>query len=306
MKFIIYNPRTHLFDFFLNSLKLSLKDINIDMLIYNNNNFFNDDNIDYKNDIILIIINPHFIFDYSEIRNNIISIKNRFKYKILYITEPINFIIERKIYEDIIRTINPFALWTYTNHNLNKLKFKLNIFRIFPLYNLAYNFVNIEKSLLKQRNNNDIIFLGNITDNRKNICDMFGSNLINKTESWTKEEWTNILSNNLFYLNLHRRIRCESIELFRIVPILANGGVIFSESVNMGEEEEFRDYNIIFTNRENLFNVFTEYKNNINYEKIYLKAEIYRNDMLNKNGLEYFMKYYNEFIKNPVIVPKTI
>ena len=74
MKFIIYNPRTYLFDFFLNALSISLKDINIDILIYNDNNkngFLNNDNIDYKNDIIMIIINPHFIFDYIEIQNNI-------------------------------------------------------------------------------------------------------------------------------------------------------------------------------------------------------------------------------------------
>ena len=294
MKFIIYNPKTYLFDFFLNALSLSLKHIDnkIEMIIYNNNNFFYDDNIDYKKDIIMIIINPHFIFDYSEIRENILSIKNRFKYKILYITEPINFIIERKIYEDIIKMINPFALWTYTNHNLNKLKIKINIFRIFPLYNLAYNFVNIEKSLLKERNNNDIIFFGNITDNRKNICNIFGNNLINKTESWTVEQWTEILNNNLFYLNLHRRIGCKSIELFRIVPILANGGVIFSENVNKEEEEEFKNYNIIFTERENLFNTFTFYKKNINYEKIYEKTIAYRNDMLNEDGLNNFIKNF--------------
>jgi len=294
MKFIIYNPKTYLFDFFLNALSLSLKHIdnNIDMIIYNNNKFFYDDNIDYKKDIITIIINPHFIFDYSEIRETILSIKNRFKYKVLYITEPINFVIERKIYEDIIKMINPFALWTYTNHNLDKLNIKIYVFRIFPLYNLAYNFLTIEKSLLKERNNENIIFFGNITDNRKDICNMFGNNLINKTESWTVEQWTHILNNNLFYLNIHRRIRCKSIELFRIVPILANGGVIFSESVNKREEKEFEYYNIIFTERENLFNAFTMYKNNINYDEIYEKTIAYRNDMLNKNGLEYFMKYY--------------
>ena len=212
----------------------------------------------------------------------------------MYITEPINFIIEKKIYEDIIKIINPFALWTYTNENLNKLNIKTRIFRIFPLYNLAYNFVKIEKSLLEKRNNNDIIFFGNITDNRKDICNMFGNNLINKTKSWTKEEWTEILNNNLFYLNIHRRVRCKSFELFRIVPILANGGIIFSESVNKEEEYEFKDYNIIFTERENLFNVFTTYKNknNINYDEIYEKTLAYRNNMLNRNGLQHFMKYY--------------
>ena len=55
MKFIIYNPRTYLFDFFLNSLTISLNELNINILIYNNNDngFLSNDNIDYKNDIMI-------------------------------------------------------------------------------------------------------------------------------------------------------------------------------------------------------------------------------------------------------------
>jgi hypothetical protein len=298
MKFIIYNPATFLFDFFLESLSISLKNKNHELLIFNNNTFLYDENINHKKDIIIVIVNPHFIIDYPEIEQCIMSIKNKFKYKILYITEPINFMIEKKIYVDIVNMLKPFVLWTYTNENLNKLNVNNRIFRIFPLYNLAYNFINIDLNNIKNRNTENIVFIGNITDNRKDICNIFGKYLINKTESWTKEQWKDILNNNLFYLNIHRRVGCKSLELFRIVPLLANGGVIFSESVNKDEEKEFEDYNIIFTTRENLINLFNEYKKNIDlyYEQIYFKTLLYRKNMLNNDRLDSFFKYFNQII----------
>lgn len=293
MKIIVYNPATNLFDFFLDALLLELNNINIDLIIYNNNDFFENKTINYNKDIILIIINPHFIYDYIDIQKNLLSIKNKFRYKILYITEPINFIIEKKIYKDIINIIKPFVLWTYTYENFNKLFVNLKIFRIFPLYNIKYNFIDkINFQNIKNRNNSNIIFIGNITDNRKEICNMFGNILINVNNIWTKNDWGNILNNNLFYLNIHRRIGCKSLELFRIIPILSNGGVIFSESVNEEEEKEFKDYNIIFTNRDNLLNLFTEFKNNIDYEDIYYKLLMYKKNMLNKSGLDKFIEYY--------------
>ena len=64
MNFIIYNPKTYLFDFFLDSLLIELKNININLLIFENNDFFNNNIIDYNKDIIIIIVNPHFIYDY--------------------------------------------------------------------------------------------------------------------------------------------------------------------------------------------------------------------------------------------------
>ena len=97
-------------------------------------------------------------------------------------------------------------------------------------------------------------------------------------------------------MNIHRRIGCKSLELFRIVPILSNGGVIFSESINKEEEQEFSNYNIIFSNRDNLYDLFIKYKNNINYEEIYKKTLEYRKNMLNNSGLDNFLNYYNSFI----------
>ena len=47
---------------------------------------------------------------------------------------------------------------------------------------------------------------------------------------------------NLFYLNVHRRVNCKSFESFRIIPLLANGSVIFSELCNESEIEEYKNY----------------------------------------------------------------
>ena len=99
MKLIIYNPATHLFDFFINSLKYELLNRNIETILYNKDTYYENNNP------ILIIVNPHFIFDYKEIYDNIINISKIFKYKILYLSEPINFIIEKKIYNDLIKLI---------------------------------------------------------------------------------------------------------------------------------------------------------------------------------------------------------
>lgn len=296
MKLIIYNPATNLFDFFIESIiyEFNKKNISIIFINVDDNNKFFSDVINYKNDILLIIINPHFIFDNAIINNDIKTFGKKFKYKILYLTEPINFIIEKKIYEDIIKTINPFCLWTYTLENFNKLNIKIPIFKIFP-YNKIYSFIsNITIDNLKEKINDKIVFIGNINDNRKDICNLFDKNgcFINFYDKWSKEEWKIILENHLFYLNVHRRIGCKSFESFRIIPILSNGGVIFSEKVNTIEENMFKDYNIIFTDKSELYNTFINYIQNINYEEIYNKTLLFKKNMEKSENIDNFIKYY--------------
>jgi hypothetical protein len=113
MKFIIYNPATNLFDFFINSLIFEFKNRDIETIVINKNNInFEEYYLDYKKDIILILINPHFIFDYEDIDNTIKNINKIFTFKILYLTEPINFIVEKRIYLELISKIKPYLLWT--------------------------------------------------------------------------------------------------------------------------------------------------------------------------------------------------
>jgi hypothetical protein len=283
MKFIIYNPKTELFNFFVNAFIEHLNNKNINNDIYNNINIYN-----YDKDIILILINPHFIFDYINIKNEIYNISNIFKYKILYLSEPINFMVEKKVYLDLIKIIKPYCLWTYTSDNFNKLNTYLNIFKIIPKYNNSYSLTNININ----KNSDNIIFFGNINQNRLDICNQFNTYLINKTNTWTISDWTEVLNNNLFYLNIHRRVGCKSFEAFRIIPILANGGVVFSERCNNIDEEEYKDYNIIFVEKNNLYNTFINYKNNIDYNIINKKTLLFRENMLIDKEFDKYIKYF--------------
>ena len=290
MKLIIYNPATHLFDFFIDSLKYELNSRNIDLINYNNKSDFDTDNP------ILIIVNPHFIFDYKDIHDKIINISKIFKYKILYLTEPINFIIEKKVYNDLIKLIKPYSLWTYTKENFNKLNTRVKYFKVFPNYNESYSFLNLDYDNLKSRSLQNIIFIGNINDSRSWIKTAF-SNLINITNSWSKEEWINITSNHLFYLNIHRRINCKSVESFRIIPLLANGSVIFSEYCNESEMEEYKNYNIIFCSKEDLYTNYCNYIKNIDYNKILNKALLFRSTMTINKDLDDYINYHNSLSK---------
>ena len=294
MKFVIYNPVTHLFDFFINVLLEELQNKNIETLLINKIDIdcFKN-NFDFKNDIILIIINPHFIFDYVEINDNIHKISKLFKFKIFYLTEPINFIIEKRIYLDLVKIIKPYVLWTYTYENFNKIKYPIKIFKVFPSYNEKYNFINLDIENMKLKKNNKIIFFGNINENRKELCNQFNNYLINYNDIWSQEQWSNILNNNLFYLNIHRRINCKSLESFRIAPILSNGGVIFSEKCNKIEEELFKDFNIIFIHKDKLYETFLQYILKIDYESIFEKATLFRKKII-KDDLDNYLDYHKK------------
>jgi len=299
MKIIIYNPITQLFTFFIDSLIIELHKLLINTIVINN--IFIDksldslnDKINYKKDIILILINPHFIYDYQDIKNEITKITDKFRFKIIYLTEPINFIVEKKVYLELINKIKPYCLWTYTYENFNKIKSHLKIFKIFPDYNEAYNFTNLKNIInIKNKNIKNIIFFGNINQNRIDICKEFQDDLINKTDTWSKEEWTNILNNYLFYLNIHRRTNCKSFESFRIIPILSNGCVIFSEKTNPIEEDIYLKYNIIFVNKNDLYKSFKSYIENINYEEIIYKANRFREDIRQETELKKYLDFHN-------------
>jgi len=301
MNFIIYNPISHLFDFFIDAFIYQLNNrnistIHIDKIEVDYNEY---SNIHYEKDIVLFIVNPHFIYDYIEINKNIKKLSNDFKYKILYLTEPINFMIEKKIYQDLIHFIKPYVLWTYTYDNFNKIKTPLKIFRIQPMN--PYPFIHtkdIDIDHLKKKISDKIVFIGNINENRRDICNMFKPYLININNKWSKEDWTNILSNNLFYLNIHRRLNCKSFESFRIIPILSNGGVIFSERCNEKEEKLFKDFNIIFVERKDIYHTFLNYIKNIDYSMIFEKIILFKNSKSEDlDNLDKYIEYHSSLDK---------
>ena len=303
MRFIIYNPKTELFTFFVNSLIQELNIHNITNIYHVQTNkinmSFSELNKPDKTDIILILLNPHFIFDYPEICAELNSINKTYIYKILYITEPINFLVEKKVYQQIIQQIKPYCLWTYTKENFNKLNTYIKTFKVYPSYNESINIIDINN----QKNNynqSKIVFIGNITENRKPIIQIFSEHdmLIHYENKWTKEEWKHILENNLFYLNIHRRLNCKSFETFRINNILANGGYIISEKCNVEEEEYYSKYNIVFVERSLLYDTFLNISKSIDYNDILQKALLFRENMLHNNfELNEYIKYHNK-IKN--------
>ena len=268
MRFIIYNPATQLFTLFIDALQKMNECI-----------FYDESNIyDYKNDILLILINPHFIFDETY------KISQTFRFKILYLSEPINYLIEKRVYKDIINIIKPYCLWTYTSSNLNI--FPLKIFNIYP-FNQTY----IDD--IYDKNIKNIVFIGNINKHRIEICNKF-DNLINIKDRWDVKDHMEIYSKYLIYLNIHRRPKCESIELFRIIPILANGGVIISERCNIIDQNRFKDYNIIFT--DTVYETYENYIKNIDYTNILLKTELFRKDMSYMLEFNKYIEYHNRCV----------
>ena len=264
-----------------NTMNLSNKELFSGMK-ENTYNYDPDTIYDYKKDIIIIFLNPHFLKSHIDIKNEITNISNKFSFKILYITEPISFLIEKKVYEEMIKIIRPCCLWTYTYENFNKLNTNIKMYRIIPrryeLLDKSYLSYDKDKS---DKRADKIVFFGNINGIREDVCRLFGDNLINITDAWTIEDWQPILKEYLFYLNVHRRKNCLSFEAFRIVPILFNGGIVISENINKKEQDELSEFNIYFTDRNNIINVFNEIKNDIQYDIIYQKMVNFRKYLSN-------------------------
>ena len=305
MKFIIYDPKTQLHKILISTFIFECQSRNIDIIEYDINllnlnyqkddyqkdNYQKDDyqKDNYQKDVIIIILNPHFLKD-NEVKTTINHISSKFKYKILYITEPINLILEKKVYINMIYEIKPFCLWTYTSENFNKLNVPINIYKIYPFINDSLYYCKIDIKQLQKRKKCSIVFLGNINETRKNTCLEFGDTLINYTESWDLKP---IFKRHLFYLNIHRRLNCKCLETLRVIPILANGGVVVSERVNQEEEQLFASYNIIFVEREELYRTFKKIRDCIDYEDICKKTLLFRKAYLNKDFdkfLDFFKK----------------
>jgi hypothetical protein len=114
---------------------------------------------------------------------------------------------------------------------------------------------------------------------------------------WTKEGWSEILNNNLFYLNIHRRNNCKSFEAFRIIPILANGGFVFSERCNEIDENIYKDYNIIFVEKKDLYDTYIKYIKNINFEEIKMNALLFREEMQENIELDKYINFHQKIFK---------
>ena len=282
-KIYIYDPFTKLHKFIINNIKYELEEY-FDIFIINH--------IEEIDCIIIIFINFHFIKDnlikddYSKLIEN--------KYNILYITEPINFIVEKNIYNRIIREIHPILLLTYSFGNSNKLKIKQKLIKFYPINKNYFSFSKLNN--LSNKDNEKVVFIGKINDNRSYIKDLFKDRLIIIDDKWTEHEWVNIIDKYLFFINIHRRKGCKCLETMRIYPLLYNGCVVFSENVNEKEMEIYKEYNISFCESKLLLESINNY--NVDFDKIKNKTLKFRNR--SNNCIDILLnelKYYNLFSK---------
>ncbi len=305
MKFIIYDPRTLLHNFFINCLKIELyKTLSIEEVIIINSTSIDYDRYDLKKDIILIFLNPQFLKTDKDILNEFHKISKLFILKIQYITEPLDYLIDKKVWENTIKILNPIFLWTYSRGNIGKLATAKRIIKISPKFNEFYNLSSDNSvNYIKKKRTDKIIFIGNPdTEFRKNIIKEFGDLLIIYDTVWDIESWKNIIGENLFFLNIHRRGNSECLETFRIIPLLSNGSVVLSDIVCDDDMEEYRNYNIFFEKKEKLLSLFLDIQKNINYEDIYERMITFRNmetmqkELFEKNDFSK-MIFPNKFFK---------
>ncbi len=290
----IYDPKEKLHYMLSNALKYEFE--NIGKTVYILNDLFINDDVYNKmeiNDIFIYLIHPLYLINENDCKNVIKTMnkKNNIT-KILYITEPLTIIMDRKTYQNLVIQLQVKYIWTYTLENCKLFKppFLRKIYRVAPQYNKSYDLTDISLMNLKNKINNKIIFIGNYTQQRKKCLDSFGDDLIHINNIWNNEDWSIVLNKYLFYINIHRINNCKCLETMRIIPILSNGGVIISELVGKEEMDEYKDYNIYFGKREDLKNIFNEIKN-IKIEEIELKTRLFRERKLLKSELTH-NKYY--------------
>jgi hypothetical protein len=281
MNIYIYDPETANHLFITQMLECELKKYNnsynvgiIKSLPSENTNM---QHLTYKN-VYFIFLNLYFLHSNNEqIKTDFKKLCNE-KYKILYITEPIQFEVEKKLYINAINQLKPNKIVTYSKGNYNKLNIYHKLIKFYPINTAYLNLSTISLIDLKTRNTHETIFLCKLNEHRKQVINTFyQSNIKIIEDCWTKEEWANILNKHIFFLNIHRRKDCPCLETMRIYPILYNGGVIISSIVNHEEMKELEMYNIYFCKEDEMENKLLELQQNIDYEEILEKTNLFRN-----------------------------
>jgi hypothetical protein len=289
MSIIFYDPITKLHNLFILSLIYEL----------NNNNhvyeIINKIEIDYNNydlehDIIIIFLNPQFLKTHKNIYEEFIKISNNFKYKIYYITEPLDYLIDIKVCETYIKILKPFKLLTYTNENLNKLKVYQSITKLCPKFNNYIDIGDYNIETMKNKNKDNIIFMGTMNTHRENVFKNIENKIVVKNDIWNMDEYQEIIEHNLFFINIHRRNGCKCLEYLRIIPLLANGCIVISELSNEEDMNELKDYNIYFCDKSNILETYYNILKNINYNEVYNKVNKFREEFIYDNIYDKIIK----------------
>lgn len=284
MSIIFYDPVTKLHNLFILSLIYELNNNNHRYEIINKVEI-DYNNYDLANDIIIIFLNPQFLKTHKNIYDEFIKISNNFRYKIYYITEPLNYLIDIKVWEEYIKILKPYKLLTYTNENLNKLKVYQSITKLCPKFNNYIDIGDYNIETIKNKNKDKIIFMGTMNIHRENVFKNMENKIVVKNDIWNMDEYQEIIEQNLFFINIHRRNGCKCLEYLRIIPLLANGCIVISELSNEEDMNELKDYNIYFCDKANILETYYNILKNINYN------EVYYNEVYNKVN-----KFREEFI----------
>ena len=143
--YFIYDPFTENHLFLVNNLKYNLELFNYEVQIIKSIN----ENIDTTN-YYIIIINHMFLIENEKAKIDYKNLLNK-KNKILYITEPLELMIEIKFYDKIINELKPQKVLTYCEENLKKIKTFIPYINFYPINKNYLSFVNLTIDILKKK-----------------------------------------------------------------------------------------------------------------------------------------------------------
>ncbi len=269
-----------------------------------------DSDMTSNNTIFIVIMNYHFWNTDQTMKQMIKHISHRFKYKVLYITEPTFYIAEKKIYQMFIKELNPFCLWSYTTENKNALSFIKHIpqMTIRPFVNPTYCWIqqttiqtNIQQ--INNKQTNKIVFVGIPNEYRLSVLNQFPKEeLLIIEDVYTYDGWKTIVAENLFFLNIHRRESSKHLEMLRLVPLLGNYCFVLSEHGLEEEEKLFSLDTIKFVDKDLLYKSYIQLKNELNneyskklfYEKLYEQTDFFRENFDSSSEWNQFQKYFDD------------
>jgi len=254
MKYIIYDPFTENHTFLVNNL---IENINIFNYQVEKVKTIKESG---KNDIYIILINHMFLIENKKAQEdyqNLLKINNK---KFLYITEPIELMIEKKFYQKMINELKPTKIFTYCEENLSKIKPICKYINFYPINKNYLRFIHYNK--INKKDYNKIVFIGKMNDYRQKIKDIFKDDLVIIEDKFKKEDWEYIVNKYEYFVNIHRRPNSLCFESLRIIPLIYNECTVISEHVNKKEEEYFQGNNIYFCKLEEMESTWKELKKN--------------------------------------------
>lgn len=254
MVYLVYDPFTENHKFLINNLKYNLEIFNQKLLEVEEINENED-----KENTYIILINHMFLIENNKAKKDYNNLLKK-KKKILYITEPLELLIEIKFYTKIINELKPLKVYTYCEENLIKIKPLCKYIHFYPINKTYFKFVDIYGPLYEKKDLTKIVFIGKMNDYRNKIKELFKDDLIIIDDKYKKEEWIEIIKKYQYFINVHRRPNSKCFESMRILPLLYNDCTIISEHVNKKEESYFKESNIYFCKLEEMKDKFEEIK----------------------------------------------